>query len=132
MKVRTNFVSNSSSSSFICAICGNKESGWDMSLSNAEMFECTHNHTVCESHRISLEDCEEGTCGKCNNCLENEDKTYYAPIEHCPLCMLQDITEYDLSQYLLKKYNLTKEEVLSEIRDTFKSYKNLINFKENK
>ena len=48
MKIRNGFVSNSSSSSFICDVCGHVESGWDMSMS--EMYECTNGHTFCESH----------------------------------------------------------------------------------
>ena len=40
MKIRNGFVSNSSSSSFICEVCGQDASGYDMSLSDAEMYEC--------------------------------------------------------------------------------------------
>lgn len=46
MKFRKDFVTNSSSSSFVCDICGNVESGWDMSLQEAEMVECVNGHTV--------------------------------------------------------------------------------------
>ena len=37
MKFRKDFVTNSSSSSYVCEICGRTESGWDMGLSEAEM-----------------------------------------------------------------------------------------------
>ena len=47
MKFRKDFVTNSSSSSFVCDICGNVESGWDMSLQEAEMVECVNGHTIC-------------------------------------------------------------------------------------
>jgi hypothetical protein len=50
MKIRTGFVSNSSSSSFVCDFCGNDVSGWDMCLSDAEMFQCENSHTVCLRH----------------------------------------------------------------------------------
>ena len=52
MKVRTGFVSNSSSSSFICDICGREESGMDMSAENAGMIECINGHTFCEEMAI--------------------------------------------------------------------------------
>lgn len=48
MKYRNGFVTNSSSSSFICEICGNTESGYDMSLKDAGMVECVNGHTLCE------------------------------------------------------------------------------------
>lgn len=53
MKIRKGFVSNSSSSSFVCDVCGENVSGWDMGLRDAQMFECTGGHTVCDSHAVS-------------------------------------------------------------------------------
>jgi hypothetical protein len=50
MKIRKGFVSNSSSSSFVCDVCGEQVSGWDMCLSEADMFECENGHTVCWDH----------------------------------------------------------------------------------
>ena len=49
MKIRVGFVSNSSSSSFVCDICGEEYSGMDVSLSDAEMVSCGP-HTFCKSH----------------------------------------------------------------------------------
>lgn len=40
MKFRKDFVTNSSSSSFVCEICGRAESGFDIGLSEAGMMEC--------------------------------------------------------------------------------------------
>lgn len=50
MKKRLGFVTNSSSSSFICEICGDITSGWDMDLSEAYMYTCENDHTMCDSH----------------------------------------------------------------------------------
>ena len=47
MRVRLGFVTNSSSSSYICNICGRVESGWDIGLYEAEMFQCVNGHTFC-------------------------------------------------------------------------------------
>lgn len=50
MKIRQGFVSNSSSSSFMCDVCGLTESGWDAGLEECEMYECEYGHTFCECH----------------------------------------------------------------------------------
>lgn len=47
MKFRKDFVTNSSSSSYVCEICGRTESGWDLSLSECEMMECVNGHIFC-------------------------------------------------------------------------------------
>jgi len=52
MKIRTGFVSNSSSSSFTCEFCGREDSGWDMTASEAEMCECENGHVICQSHYL--------------------------------------------------------------------------------
>lgn len=50
MKIRQGFVSNSSSSSFVCDVCGQECSGMDMELTWARMIECVNDHTVCYKH----------------------------------------------------------------------------------
>lgn len=48
MKIRNGFVSNSSSSSFVCDFCGRAEGGYDCSLEDFGMKECTKGHTFCD------------------------------------------------------------------------------------
>ena len=50
MKIRKGFVSNSSTTSFTCDVCGEEVSGQDMSASEAEMIECAGGHVYCEHH----------------------------------------------------------------------------------
>ena len=52
MKIRTGFVSNSSSSSFVCDVSGEIASGWDMSLSDAEMYSCERGHIFCQNYAM--------------------------------------------------------------------------------
>lgn len=50
MKVRNGFVSNSSSSSFLCNVCGEIEGGFDCSLYDLGMSECEHGHIFHNGH----------------------------------------------------------------------------------
>jgi len=55
MKIRRGFVSNSSSSSYTCLVCGDNESGYDMSLYEAEMMSCSCGHVYhisCGKHGL--------------------------------------------------------------------------------
>lgn len=54
MKIRLGFVSNSSSSSYTCDVCGETVSGWDVELAEPGMMRCEHGHILCEGH-ISLD-----------------------------------------------------------------------------
>lgn len=74
MKVRKGFVSNSSSSSFICDLTGNTEGGWDASLSDVEMVECTNNHTFLYDGFPDVIEWIE------------DNSNYELPAELCPIC----------------------------------------------
>ena len=51
-KKRKYFVSNSSSSSFICEICGRTETGFDACLSDFGYVECENGHTFCDEELL--------------------------------------------------------------------------------
>lgn len=56
MKIRKGFVSNSSTSSFVCEICGESVAAHDScSYSDIGFTECINGHLFCEEH---LEDCD--------------------------------------------------------------------------
>lgn len=56
MKKRNGFVTNSSSSCFICQITGREESGMGMSRYDAEMEQCVNGHLFDNDYLISVEE----------------------------------------------------------------------------
>ena len=59
MKYRKDFVTNSSSSSYICEICGETAHGMDLSIRDAEMCECVNGHIFCNEHSLERPSKEE-------------------------------------------------------------------------
>lgn len=112
MKFRKGFVSNSSSSSFICDVCGEEKTGWDWDLSEADMFKCVNGHTVCNEHSKE----------------ELGGESYSIPEGSCPLCSFDILMDSDLSLFLLKEFNLNREDVVKEVKESFKDY---VSFKKN-
>ena len=55
MKIRTGFVSNSSSSSFTCEICGLTESGYDQGPRDLGYYSCVREHVFCECHLVEVD-----------------------------------------------------------------------------
>lgn len=51
-KFRSSFVTNSSSSSFICEVCNHIECEMDLSMSDAGFVRCVNGHEFCEDHKL--------------------------------------------------------------------------------
>ena len=150
MKIRNGFVSNSSSSSFTCDVCGANRSGMDAGLEDAKMNECSVGHIFCDSHLVeevkdfydlSLED-------KKKRCLdladdwnrdsvkemedeedldlfyeENEyEERYNIPKDLCPCCSLTDLSDDQILEYLLFEKGVDRKDVEDEIRTKFVDY----------
>uniref|UniRef100_A0A6M3LCM6 Uncharacterized protein n=1 Tax=viral metagenome TaxID=1070528 RepID=A0A6M3LCM6_9ZZZZ len=116
MKIRTKFVSNSSSSSFICDYCGHDESGWDLCLSEAAMVECTRGHTFCDEHLPKeiievLNDEEQEDW--------DEEWRYNLKKEHCPMCNFTIVENDVILRYLFWIYNTNKGAIVDTIREKF-------------
>jgi hypothetical protein len=108
MKYRKDFVTNSSSSSYVCEICGNENSGFDCSCEELGFAVCEHEHTFCIDHILDYGD--------------EEIDLWYVPEEYCPICQFQEISSEELNAYkniLLKK---TDEELKQLIKNGFKDY----------
>ena len=102
MKIRLKFVSNSSSSSFMCEVCGRTEGEFELSYEDAEMVSCTNGHCVCKEHLL----CDEEKFVELYE--ENDDLYYDFPSEYCPVCQGKELSMFDLRSYA-KKNGLDKE-----------------------
>lgn len=59
MKIRLCYVSNSSSSSYVCDICGQADGGYEITLDEANMYQCERWHVFCKDHAIGPQTEEE-------------------------------------------------------------------------
>lgn len=123
MKIRSGFVSNSSSSSYTCLVCGSTESGYDVSLSDLEMFECENEHLVCQSHAVG-EGIKKTKWGTNLRSVIKEGATdlWSVPAKYCPICQLEAVSEADLLAYCLKKLYRNRKDMTDEIRRNYNSY----------
>jgi hypothetical protein len=115
MKIRKGFVSNSSSSSFICEVCGNVESGYDASAEDCGFYVCEKGHEFCQHHALP------GFNSEHPKYEEYEDCGDY-PSEFCPVCQLKAMSAESMLAYLLKKAGKTKNVVILEINEEFSDH----------
>jgi hypothetical protein len=131
MKIRTSFVSNSSSSSFICMVSGSVEGGYDISLREAGMCECVNGHIFCDQYRLvkpqTVQDLgidEDDNYEDDNYEDDNyEDDNYNIPANQCPICTLKYITDADLLVYAIKKNNWDKKQIEANLRADYTDYR---------
>lgn len=117
MKFRMGFVSNSSSTSFTCDVCGYSESYFDsIGIEEFGMIECVNGHTICRTEMLEKwEQTEE----------EEEEDIYQCPERCCPVCKFTVFSERDLAGYLLKKHGISRDEVFAKVKMENKRRKKL-------
>ena len=142
MKISTGFVSNSSSSSFTCNICGYEISGMDLSLEDIEMFQCQEGHVACLRHmskenrdkcnELDIDPYDEEAVRKIEEvygeCPCPEDLYYELPSAFCPCCNFEKVAKDDLLSYLLRMSDKTCEEHEETMRNGFTTYKDFLDF----
>ena len=124
MKIRMGFVSNSSSSSFICMVSGNIEAGYDMSMEEAGFVECVVGHEFLESYVVG--DISTLKDDKDDYDVDYDEWRYTIPSSNCPICTLKHITDKDVLKYLVKTEKIDKEMLLDKIRNQCGDHKTLM------
>ena len=150
MKIRHGFVSNSSSSSFTCEICGETKSGYDCSRSDLGMEGCKNDHTFCQSYvvadSLTVEEKRALLIGNISsywkgaerqakidafaNMSPDEVETAFENADgddgvwpcHCPICTFSEISMNERDLYLLRKAGKTWKEIEEQIKKEFSSY----------
>lgn len=118
MKIRNGFVSNSSSSSFICDITGEEVQGWDLCLEDAGMYQCVNDHYFMEEFLVG--DLPEESD-------EYEGGRWEIPAENCPICSFKYIEEDKLVMYIETAYNIKSSEVFDYMKSTNRRLRKLRN-----
>ena len=117
MKFRNGFVTNSSSSSFVCQICGESNSGFDSDPADLGFVVCKNHHVFCDRHIINIPYGE-----RYWEIAEKESSYgYNLPEEYCPICQMEFLADDDYIEYM-KKQGFYKDEIFKQIKQNFKSY----------
>ena len=104
MKKRKGFVSNSSSSSFVCDLTGEVVEGYDCSLSESEMVSCVNGHTFFYD---GFDEVKEWI-----NSEDNVEGNYGLPGDICPICTRKAAVQIVARlKAEMKKLNITMEDM---------------------
>ncbi len=129
MKERNGFVSNSSTSSFICQVCGREELGMD-GPGDFGMLYCENEHLFCEEEKVKppkqkQTDMFPDIASKVPEKDEDDDDRYEVAEKYCPICSFTLFSDSDLAQLLQKMHGVTREEVFAEVKKANKRRKKL-------
>jgi hypothetical protein len=125
MKIRKGFVSNSSTSSYVCGVCNGQWAKHDLCISDVEHMMCQHGHIFCEEHLIRTMQrmLFPGMDDEPFDETEEFD-TYDVPEANCPVCQFKVLQTPDVGSYYLRDRGVSREQLAEEIKQRFGTYKN--------
>jgi hypothetical protein len=117
MKFKLDFITNSSSSSYICDVSGEIFSERDASLSDFDLVQCQNGHTFLSDYLIRNgdEDIE----------YTDEDEEYVAE-KHCPICQFKRVKKEDLFYIMAHHLGWTEKTMTEYLKNKYVTYKNVI------
>lgn len=127
MKKRTSFVSNSSSSSFICVACG--EEGYLEGNHVHGMAMCENGHHFCLECAVNADkpssdsEREHSPYSSFQDFLDKEHDYNSVPELYCPACQFVKPPDSEILEYLIQKhYSGNREVLLDELKKKFRTY----------
>ncbi len=120
MKIRSGFVSNSSTQSFVCEVCG-ESSEEEYSFCEDTLFRrCTNGHIFCGEHTI----------GKGIELGDYDGKLFDSPYfnvppEKCPICTMKVFRDSDLLKIIFKHAGLDRKTFERQLREKYKNWGSL-------
>lgn len=145
MKIRTSFVSNSSSASFVCDITGEAFEVHDGCFWDAGLRHCVNGHTYKEEFALAsmadnitkevmlahleLRTDSKRECQRLRTLTIDELREEYrevigtdgqeVPENCCPICTLNEVSIPMLTAYLLKEAGMTRKDAVNKIKIRF-------------
>jgi hypothetical protein len=138
MKTKLAHVTNSSSTSYICAVSGEVVSGWDLVESDAGFLHCLAGHEFLEGYRLDLEIGDEEYVDEVATYFERQPYDYaqryakeiraggydvarnYAEgsisTKQCPICTMEHIRDENLLAFVLYAYGIDREDAENAMR----------------
>jgi len=134
MKIRRGFVANSSSSTYICDVCGDVESGMDLGLEELSMYQCSnghyfHNHEAMynvddDPTQLQLDAKIELTGDEDDADLVDvlDELRYSMPPNTCPICMLKVVEDSAVLRFAVIELRTNLPNLQDRFRQRFKTY----------
>lgn len=128
MKIRNGFVSNSSSSSFVCEVCGDTFEAYNEGPSYFDLVICQdQQHLFCKAHALNPN--EDGSYTIYED--DTDDGEPRIDSIHCPICQMKHVTELMMLRYAAKKLDSNIAEIKKEMMEDFSNYHEFEDFLNN-